>query len=243
MAKAYVPHQGPIVTREQAQALGLSRFFTGNPCKNGHLSERSLRDGCCVVCGYENRRGWKAANHAKVLESEREYRNRNHEAILARRLANYPVQKLTMQAYYAANAETIKAQAKARRLADPDGNRARKHAHYLANKAAAFQRTADYDARFPEKKRARGRNYRSRLNGAEGSHTGDDIKTLYEKQYGRCVYCNVKLGSDYHVDHIVALSKGGSNWPGNLQLTCSDCNNRKRAMDPLEFARRIGKLL
>ena len=243
MAKAYVPHQGPIVTREQAQALGLSRFFTGKPCKNGHLSERSLRDGCCVVCGYENRRGWKAANYAKHLESSLASYHRNNEAILARRKANYPIQKLTMQAYYEANAETIKAQVKARRLANPDGHRAAREAYYAANTEAVKQRVAEHNALHPEMKRARSRNHRALKREAEGSHTGDDIKALFEKQQGRCVYCNVKLGSDYHVDHIVALSKGGSNWPSNLQLTCSECNNRKRAMDPLEFARRIGKLL
>lgn len=46
-----------------------------------------------------------------------------------------------------------------------------------------------------------------------------------------------------HVDHIKALARGGSNWPSNLQLTCGPCNNRKRAIDPIEFARRNGRLI
>ena len=243
MAKAYVPHQGPIVTRAQALEQGLSRFFNAIPCKRGHVSERRISDGCCIVCGYEDRVAWKAANRDKVSELERGYRERNNEAINARRRANYPVQKLVMQAYYEANAETIRAQVKARRLAEPDKHRAAREAYYAANAETVKQRVAEHNALHPEKKLARCRNYRARVNGAEGSHTGDDIKALYAKQRGHCVYCDVELGSSYHVDHIVALSKGGSNWPSNLQLTCSDCNNRKRAMDHLEFARRLGKLL
>jgi 5-methylcytosine-specific restriction endonuclease McrA len=59
----------------------------------------------------------------------------------------------------------------------------------------------------------------------------------------KCAYCAKKLGTAYDVDHIVPLSKGGSNWPANLQLTCGTCNNRKHAKDALAFARELGKLL
>jgi hypothetical protein len=48
----------------------------------------------------------------------------------------------------------------------------------------------------------------SAVQGAEGSHGGDDIKALFVKQRGCCVYCNVKLGKGYHVDHI-SLREGG----------------------------------
>jgi len=36
-------------TSAQAKALGVDRFFTGKPCKNGHLSKRYLA-GACVAC-------------------------------------------------------------------------------------------------------------------------------------------------------------------------------------------------
>ena len=93
MAKPYVPYEGPIVTREQAKTLGLTRFFTGQPCKRGHLSQRILRDGCCVAC------------------------------FNARRAAKSDVYALTMQTYYFAHAETIKAQVNARRLRNPTSNK------------------------------------------------------------------------------------------------------------------------
>ena len=35
--------------RRQAQELGLKKYFTGKPCKNGHLSERYI-GGVCISC-------------------------------------------------------------------------------------------------------------------------------------------------------------------------------------------------
>ena len=45
-------------TRSEAKALGVTRYFTGVPCKYGHLAERSL-SGNCVVCLLEHKRKWR----------------------------------------------------------------------------------------------------------------------------------------------------------------------------------------
>lgn len=50
----------PIMTRIEARAKGLSRYFTGNMCKHGHVAERDTRNGGCIECirtNYELRRG------------------------------------------------------------------------------------------------------------------------------------------------------------------------------------------
>jgi hypothetical protein len=39
------------ITRKRATLLGLKRFFTGEPCINGHISERYNKPGGeCVEC-------------------------------------------------------------------------------------------------------------------------------------------------------------------------------------------------
>ena len=139
--------------------------------------------------------------------------------------------------------KTIKARVKDSAKANPDRALANRQAYYEANKAKIKQRVSEWNAANPEATRSRGRNYRARARSAEGSHTGEDIKALFKKQKGKCIYCPAKLGDSYHVDHIKALARGGSNWPSNLQLTCGPCNNRKRAIDPIEFARRNGRLI
>jgi 5-methylcytosine-specific restriction endonuclease McrA len=87
---------------------------------------------------------------------------------------------------------------------------------------------------------------RARENEASGSFTKGDILNLFKMQKGKCAYfktCGQKLGDKYHIDHIVPLTKGGSNWPRNLQLTCIRCNCSKGWKDPIDFAQQMGSLL
>ena len=95
----------------------------------------------------------------------------------------------------------------------------------------------------PEKRHVYACNRRARFRLAEGRHTAEDIVRIYQAQAGKCAYCKIRLGRKYHVDHIVALTKGGSNWPRNIQLLCGPCNIRKRDHDPLDYARSRGLLL
>lgn len=45
-------------TKEQAIAVNAKRYFTGFPCKNGHIAERNLR-GACVECEREHQKKWR----------------------------------------------------------------------------------------------------------------------------------------------------------------------------------------
>ena len=45
-----------IITRKEAKAAGLQRYFTGKPCKRGHVSERLTAGGTCQEC--LDRRYW-----------------------------------------------------------------------------------------------------------------------------------------------------------------------------------------
>lgn len=43
-----------------------------------------------------------------------------------------------------------------------------------------------------------------------------------------CAYCGRPGQPDDVIDHVLALSRGGSNDRGNLRRACRDCNERKR---------------
>lgn len=238
-AIAYVPYDGPIVKRLDARAAGLTRYFTGKPCEYGHLAERGVASYRCHACGL----AWKAANRDAINAAERERHARNPGYFKKHYQANAERIKARTRASYRANPGPVRAYSKRWAQEHPDQVLAYKQAHYTANVETIKQRVRDWNTANPEAARTRGRNYRARLYAADGEHTGDDIKALFVKQKGRCIYCSKGLGDTYHVDHIQPLSRGGSNHPANLQLTCGPCNNNKRATDPIEYARRIGRLL
>ena len=39
-----------IISRREAFIKNVSRFFTGKPCKYGHLCERQTSNGACIDC-------------------------------------------------------------------------------------------------------------------------------------------------------------------------------------------------
>ena len=64
-----------LITRTEASAQGLKTYFTGKPCKHGHLTPRRLSNGTCCECerikslkrsktpeGKQARAAWKQAN-------------------------------------------------------------------------------------------------------------------------------------------------------------------------------------
>lgn len=65
----------------------------------------------------------------------------------------------------------------------------------------------------------------SRKINAPGSHTTDQWLLLCQWFGNRCVCCGVS--GNLTADHVVPLSKGGSNDIDNLQPLCGLCNSRK----------------
>lgn len=59
-----------------------------------------------------------------------------------------------------------------------------------------------------------------------GIHTAQEIEQQYERQQGKCYYCHKRIVR-YHIDHIIPLSRGGSNDISNLVLACPSCNLSK----------------
>lgn len=51
-----------------------------------------------------------------------------------------------------------------------------------------------------------------------------------------CVYCRKSLTkTTVTIDHVIPLSKRGSNWPANLVPACSSCNKQKHARTPAQW--------
>jgi 5-methylcytosine-specific restriction endonuclease McrA len=133
------------------------------------------------------------------------------------------------------------------RLVNKEKESTRYRLRYAADSENKKNLQKAYYKENPEKYAAHNRSRRARKKNAEGNHTIDDIRLIFYNQRGFCANCKAKLlktgKQKYHVDHIIPLSRGGSDWPINLQCLCQSCNLRKSAKDPFEWAKEQGKLL
>jgi hypothetical protein len=131
-----------IITREGAIALGLKRYFTGEPCKHGHVCERYL-SGQCVDCQRAHSRRQHAANPEK------------HRAESRKRYAANPEKHRAYSREWRAENPEIKREAGRKwAAANPEKRRAASRKHYAANPDKSLNRIREWNAAHPEKKRA-----------------------------------------------------------------------------------------
>ncbi len=61
--------------RKEAKEQGLKRYFTGKPCKHGHISERHTHNALCIMCQEK----WEEDNKEKRTAQCRERRKEKPE--------------------------------------------------------------------------------------------------------------------------------------------------------------------
>lgn len=106
----------------------------------------------------------------------------------------------------------------------------REHAERIA------ARSRDYYQREKDKYRTYSRNRKARKKAATGWHSAQDVAAQNERQRHRCYWCGASTRTGFHVDHIVPLKLGGTNWPDNIVIACPRCNLSKGAKHPMDFA-------
>ena len=63
-----------IISEKEARARGLTRYFTGVPCKRGHVAERRVSDRGCIECRREDDKN-------RVLTAEQRERDRLRQRV------------------------------------------------------------------------------------------------------------------------------------------------------------------
>lgn len=219
------------ISRAAARTQGLKRYFTGKPCKRGHIAERYVAKAVCVACdamriGTENKR-----------RRDRDYGRRNAEKA-----------RLRARLWKKANPERARATDRLWKKNNPDRKKEGSRRWYRKDPGRQRFLAARWEAenaeRHKEHRAAGARRRRARNRGAPGNHTAADAAAILEAQGCRCSYCHADLNRvKKHLDHIVPLARGGSNDRSNIQWLCESCNLSKGASDPVEFAQRNGRLI
>lgn len=224
MADDAVTPTREIVTRAEALAAGLKYYFTGKPCPRGHVDTRHVGGGC-VPCERERVR----LQNGKSYRENAEYRKK---AIADSRDRYAKIQADPNRVKVKNDSEKKRYR---KRLSDPE------YALEAREKWRIGKR--NYTEKYPEATKALTQKRRSRMLGADGHHKPSDIARIIKQQKHKCAYCRACLKGGYHIDHIMPLALGGSNWPSNLQGLCAPCNLSKGAKHPIDFAQEKGRLL
>ncbi len=225
---AYGPHEAR--SREQALAVGYSLYFTGKPCRRGHVATRNAMNMTCTACSAECDR----VRHENNPSARREYRKATRERSAALRKAwvkSNPLRiKQAQKRRYWKNREENLAKKFIEYRIDIEASRLKKriisHRHRVANK---------------EKVYASLKQAAIRRRSIPGMFTTQDIKRITELQRNRCACCKRKR--KLTIDHIISVAKGGTNHPSNIQMLCQSCNSSKSSKDSISFMQTQGFLL
>lgn len=106
----------------------------------------------------------------------------------------------------------------------------------------AAEHTRRWSDKNPDKVREGQQRRNDRIRQAESHHTKADIEAQYARQGGKCEYCSEPVGSRFHVDHVVPISRGGSDGADNIAIACPPCNREKHNLTGDEYkARRASR--
>jgi hypothetical protein len=96
-----------LTSRAQAKEQNLTRYFTGKPCRHGHVAERLVVNGTCYECTKQRVQKWQKENPEKVKVNHAKWVERNPGVANERRKLwyqqNLERHNAQMKAYFEAN--------------------------------------------------------------------------------------------------------------------------------------------
>lgn len=147
----------------------------------------------------------------------------------------------TSRRYYEKNRDRRVREAHEYRLAHPDVVKDTKRKCYEAHAEERREYRRQYHRDHPKHSGEYNRKWRAanpdkarwfdalkvmRRRGAPGRMTLAEWRAIIAKQHGRCATCKSKC--NLTKDHIIPVTKGGTNYAFNIQGLCRSCNSKKR---------------
>ena len=203
-----------IICRQEALAAGLAHYYTGEPCKHGHISARVTKGCLCIECSRDKQ---KAIYH-KDWEATRKKANqrRSRNIVAARKSCRDSARKfriadpesareksrMAMQAWRKKNPLKAKLARKKNREANLELERHRDRQRYHDNREAELRRHKEYAARRPDIIAAITAKRRARILKQTPSWANFSAIALHYKE---AAFMTKKTGTKYSVDHVIPL--------------------------------------
>jgi len=155
----------------------------------------------------------KACHNSNALKYRKNNPEKVKETNLKYKSANSEQIKIARSEYYSKNKEKLKLGRKKWEEKNPHAGQIRKQNRWARKRAV-------------------------------GGRLSNGLKDkLYKLQRGKCACCNLPLGANYHMDHIMPIVLGGTNTDNNIQLLRQKCNNQKHTKHPVDFMQSRGFLI
>lgn len=182
-----------IISKSEAKELGLKRYFTGKPCKQGHVAEKTVSKSTCVECArlvyHKNKDHYSKkaklryqdnkeriskknkANRAERSEYQRKYIEDNRQPLLNKR-----------RKYTAENREIIREQRRRYRKKSPMNEFMRNSLNRILTNWKGKREDAE----------------------RENGYTCNELRKHIESQFKEGMSWNNR--SEWHIDHIKPIS-------------------------------------
>lgn len=201
----------PIMSRKEAKALGLNTFFTGLPCKRGHIGPRVTVNNDCATCRAARVQTWNETNKDRRYAIRQKWRAGNKDK-----------ERASQRAWSERNRDFVKTYSAA---------------YYRANKDKHRALTQRWKSEHPIEQVIYSQNTRARRLDITGRGLAiSDYHNMIVDQGGCCAYCGEAHPLVF--DHVLAFGRGGTHEPKNVVLSCRRCNTAKsvdRLVTFLEF--------
>ena len=228
-----------IITLQQAKAQGLPRYYTGKPCKHGHICERYTGTFHCVECGKIRSKEYVDKHPERRKASLDRYAKENYDKEVIRKRKFYESRLAENPNYW----KDAYKKYREKLLQDPDRHQKLKHKareyaalpeiRARANHNSKIRRQAD--CKWRDKVNINTQLRRRRIRQATPNWM--DTKLLISF-YKEAMKLKSQTGIDYAVDHYYPLQGEnvcGLNVPWNLQVITRKENSAKHIRMPEEF--------
>lgn len=209
-----------FINRREARELGLKRYFSGAPCKHGHVSERLISNGRCLECDRNSKRDFLSTNRETVQNRKREAYWRDPDS-----------HRKKARVYRASNLDTVRERDRARRMADPEKKIKNDRQSYLKHRERRLARLRWYKLENTHVFRAGEARRRARERSALPSWFGELDALVWLEAAALVRLRRNATGIDWQADHMIPLacrSASGLHVWNNCQVIPAALNNSKK---------------